>query len=144
MSDYSDSTSNYSDSAPDVLATLEEEYSRIKRVRRDLRPSDRIVADLRIDSISAIEMLVRVEDLLGIAVVADPRIAGIVTVQDILDLVTAIQAGEATTTTAAPTAAATAAATAAPTAAATVAATAAPTAAATTAHTAAPAAESPV
>jgi len=80
-------------SVHEVIGTLEEEYSRIKGVRRDLRPSDRIVEDLRIDSISAIEMLVRVEDLLRISLVADPRIAGLVTVQDILDLVAAIQAG---------------------------------------------------
>ncbi len=98
--------SDDSDSAPDVIATLEKEYSRIKGVRRDLRPSDRIVEDLRIDSISAIEMLVRVEDLLGIAIVADPGIAGLVTVQDILTLVAAIQAGAAPAAAPAPTAAA--------------------------------------
>jgi acyl carrier protein len=89
------------DSAHDVIGMLEEEYGRIKAVRRELRPSDRIVQDLRIDSISAIEMLVRVEEQLGIALVADPRVAGLATVQDIVDLVAAIRAGAASAASAA-------------------------------------------
>ncbi|WP_239334473.1 acyl carrier protein [Frankia sp. CiP3] len=80
-------------SAPDIIEALAAEYSRIKGVRRDLRASDRIVEDLRIDSISAIEMLVRVEELLGISIVADPRIAGLSTIGDILELVAVIRSG---------------------------------------------------
>ena len=68
----------------EVLAALEEIYLSIKRVRRELRPSDRIVADLGIDSLDAVELLVALENRYDVRLVENPRAASLSTVGDLV------------------------------------------------------------
>jgi acyl carrier protein len=70
----------------DQLAAVEEIYREIKQVQRELRPADRIVRDLAIDSLAALELLVALEERFGVELVGDPRAAGLETVADLLDL----------------------------------------------------------
>ena len=72
----------------EVLRALEKIYLGIKRVRRDLRPDDRIAEDLGIDSLDAIELLVALENRYGVQLVDNPRAAGVVTVEDLVALLT--------------------------------------------------------
>ncbi|WP_033428933.1 acyl carrier protein [Saccharothrix syringae] len=82
---------NTSATAADVLPALEEVYTRIKRISRELRPGDRIVADLGIDSLATVELLLSLEDRFGISLVEDPRAADVETVGDLVELITALR-----------------------------------------------------
>jgi acyl carrier protein len=70
----------------DVMKVLDETYLSIKRVRRELRPQDRIVEDLGIDSLAAIELMVALESRYNVQLVDNPRVAAVVTVQDLVAL----------------------------------------------------------
>ncbi len=70
----------------DVMQVLDETYLSIKRVRRELRPQDRIVEDLGIDSLAAIELMVALESRYNVQLVDNPRVAAVVTVQDLVAL----------------------------------------------------------
>jgi acyl carrier protein len=64
-------------------------------VRRQLRPADRLVEDLHVDSLNAIEMMVQVEDVLGIGLIDDPRTASVSTVEHFVRLVDELAAERA-------------------------------------------------
>ncbi|GHE98157.1 acyl carrier protein [Streptomyces fumanus] len=76
----------------DTLTALEEVYAQIKRVRRDLRPSDRIVQDLEIDSLATLEILLGLEERFGVSLVDNPRAAGVTTVGDLVALLDELRA----------------------------------------------------
>lgn len=69
-----------------LLEALEESYRAVKRSTRDVRASDRLREDLRIDSLSALEILLAVEDRLGMEIVDDPRVRTVETVEDLVDV----------------------------------------------------------
>lgn len=73
-------------SRDDVLHRLEEIYLSLKHVRRELRPQDRIVEDLGIDSLDALELMVALENEYQVQLVDNPRAAGVATVGDLLDM----------------------------------------------------------
>ncbi|MEV0218293.1 phosphopantetheine-binding protein [Streptomyces sp. NPDC050704] len=79
----------------ETLAALEEVYARVKRVRRDLRPSDRIVQDLEIDSLATLEILLALEERFGVALVDNLQAARITTVGDLVALLDELRAGRA-------------------------------------------------
>lgn len=70
-----------------IIPALEEIYARIKKVSRDLRPSDRIVRDLEIDSLATLEILLALEERFGVTLIDNPRLARIETVGDLAALV---------------------------------------------------------
>ncbi|MGN9815039.1 acyl carrier protein [Streptomyces sp. SD11] len=74
---------------------LEEIYAKVKRVQRDLRPSDRIVQDLGIDSLATLEILLALEERFGVALVDNPRTAGTATVGDLVALLDELRADRA-------------------------------------------------
>jgi len=76
---------------------LEEVYAQVKRVQRDLRPTDRIIQDLEIDSLATLEILLALEERFGVALVDNPKAAGITTVGDLVGLLDELRA-DATTT----------------------------------------------
>lgn len=69
-----------------VLPVLEQIYARVKKVRRELRPADRIAADLEVDSLATLEILLALEEQYGVTLVGDPRMAGVHTVADLIAL----------------------------------------------------------
>lgn len=75
-----------SEAATEVLPALEEIYAEIKRFRRELRPSDRIVRDLEIDSLATLEMLLALEERFGVSLVDNPRAVKTETVGDLVRL----------------------------------------------------------
>ncbi|MGW7003963.1 acyl carrier protein [Streptomyces sp. NPDC054933] len=79
----------------ETLTVLEEVYARVKRVSRDLRPSDRIVRDLEIDSLATLEILLALEERFAVSLVDNPKAVGVVTVGDLVDLVDELRAGGA-------------------------------------------------
>lgn len=79
----------------EVIPVLEEIYARIKKVRRELRPSDRIVRDLEIDSLATLEILLALEERFGVTLIEDPRLARIETVGDLAGLVDDVRNREA-------------------------------------------------
>ncbi|MFF7652057.1 acyl carrier protein [Streptomyces sp. NPDC007983] len=81
----------------ETLTALEEVYAQVKRVQRDLRPTDRIVQDLEIDSLATLEILLALEERFGVALVDNPKAATITTVGDLVGLLDELRA-DATTT----------------------------------------------
>jgi acyl carrier protein len=79
----------------ETLAALEEVYARVKRVQRDLRPSDRIVQDLEIDSLATLEILLGLEERFGVALVDNLQAASITTVGDLVELLDGLRADRA-------------------------------------------------
>lgn len=71
----------------EILSALEEIYARIKRISRELRPADRIVADLAVDSLATLEILLELETRFGVALVDNPRSARVETVGDLIGLI---------------------------------------------------------
>ncbi|WP_063730653.1 acyl carrier protein [Streptomyces sp. RTd22] len=82
---------------PETLTALEEVYAQVKRVQRDLRPTDRIIQDLEIDSLATLEILLALEERFGVALVDNPKAATITTVGDLVGLLDELRA-DATTT----------------------------------------------
>ncbi|HZN17494.1 MAG TPA: acyl carrier protein [Micromonosporaceae bacterium] len=70
----------------EVLGALEEIYAQIKRVNRELRPTDRIVNDLEVDSLATLEILLALEERFGVTLVENPRAARVQTVGDLVAL----------------------------------------------------------
>ncbi|MEU1803583.1 acyl carrier protein [Streptomyces sp. NPDC019937] len=81
----------------ETLTALEEVYAQVKRVQRDLRPTDRIIQDLEIDSLATLEILLALEERFGVALVDNPKAATITTVGDLVGLLDELRA-DATTT----------------------------------------------
>ncbi|QLH24952.1 acyl carrier protein [Streptomyces sp. Rer75] len=81
----------------ETLTALEEVYAQVKRVHRDLRPTDRIIQDLEIDSLATLEILLALEERFGVALVDNPKAATITTVGDLVGLLDELRA-DATTT----------------------------------------------
>ncbi|MDT0442532.1 acyl carrier protein [Streptomyces johnsoniae] len=80
-------TSPESTSAPtETLTALEEVYAQVKRVNRDLRPTDRIIQDLEVDSLATLEILLALEERFGVSLVDNPRAAKLQTVGDLVGL----------------------------------------------------------
>lgn len=79
------------DRAGETLATLEEAYAKTKRVSRELRLSDRIKTDLGIDSLGIVEILLILEERFGVTLVDNPRAAQVVTVGDLVALLTELR-----------------------------------------------------
>jgi acyl carrier protein len=82
---------------PETLTALEEVYAQVKRVQRDLRPTDRIIQDLEIDSLATLEILLALEERFGVALVDNPRAATITTVGDLVGLLDELRADDITT-----------------------------------------------
>jgi acyl carrier protein len=78
----------------EVLPVLEEIYARVKKVSRELRPSDRIARDLGIDSVATLEILIALEERFGVELAEDPRVARIDTVADLAALLDDVRAQE--------------------------------------------------
>ena len=70
----------------EVITAIEEIYGRLKGIHRDLRPSDRIVADLEVDSLATLEILLELEQRFDVSLVDNPRAAKIETVADLVTL----------------------------------------------------------
>ncbi|HET8662294.1 MAG TPA: acyl carrier protein [Micromonosporaceae bacterium] len=77
---------NSTSAASEVLGALEEIYAQIKRVNRELRPTDRIVNDLEVDSLATLEILLALEERFGVTLVENPRAARVQTVGDLVAL----------------------------------------------------------
>ncbi|MEU7530712.1 acyl carrier protein [Saccharothrix sp. NPDC042600] len=88
-------TSTDHTSSAEVIAALEEVYTRIKRVTREIRTSDRIVADLGVDSLATLEMLLELEKRFDVSLVDDPGAARVETVGDLVALLDAARSGRA-------------------------------------------------
>lgn len=71
----------------DIRRRLEQIYHGIRGAQRRLWPQDRLAEDLHIDSLSGLELLVRVEDEFGIRLVDDPRAGTLRTVGDLTALI---------------------------------------------------------
>jgi acyl carrier protein len=69
-----------------MLPVLEEVYTQVKKVRRELLPDDRIVQDLEVDSLATLEILLALEERFGVELVGDPRVVGVSTVADLIRL----------------------------------------------------------
>lgn len=81
----------------ETLTALEEVYAQVKRVQRDLRPTDRIIQDLEIDSLATLEILLALEERFGVALVDNPKAARITTVGDLVGLLDELRADGTTT-----------------------------------------------
>jgi acyl carrier protein len=73
----------------ELLAVLEHEYRAIKRTGRSVRPDDRLRQDLGIDSLTAQELLAALEDRYGLALLGNPRLLKVRTVNDLVELLVA-------------------------------------------------------
>lgn len=78
----------------EILPVLEEIYARVKKISRELRPSDRIVRDLGIDSVATLEILLALEDRFDIELAGDSRVAHVDTVADLAELLNEVRAQE--------------------------------------------------
>lgn len=76
-----------------LLGEVEAVYREVKLTSRSLVGGDRLYEDLDIDSLVAMELLVRLEDDRGIDLVNDPRTAQIATVDDLVDLLDGASGG---------------------------------------------------
>ncbi len=74
------------DAGTQYLSAVEEIHAQIKKVRRELRPTDHIVRDLEIDSLATLELLLALEDRFEVTLLDDPRTAGVETIGDLLAL----------------------------------------------------------
>lgn len=70
-----------------IRQRLERIYQAIRGSQRRLWPQDRLVEDLQIDSLSGLELLVRVEDEFGVRLVDDERAGAVTTVGELVALV---------------------------------------------------------
>jgi acyl carrier protein len=82
-----------STSPAETLPALEEIYAQVKRVNRELRPGDRIIQDLEVDSLATLEILLALEDRFGLSLVDNPKAAKIKTVGDLVALLDELRAG---------------------------------------------------
>jgi acyl carrier protein len=73
-----------------IRLRLERIYQGVRGSQRRLWPQDRLVEDLQVDSLSGLELLVRVEDEFGIRLVDDERAGTVTTVGDLVALVAAL------------------------------------------------------
>ncbi|MGW2279220.1 phosphopantetheine-binding protein [Streptomyces sp. NPDC001770] len=80
----------------DVITAMEEIYHQIKRIRRDLRREDRIVQDLEVDSLAALELLLALEERFGVHLVDNLRAAQVPTVGALADLIGELRAEQGT------------------------------------------------
>ncbi|MGW2329596.1 acyl carrier protein [Streptomyces sp. NPDC001700] len=83
----------------ETLTALEEVYAQVKRVQRDLRPTDRIIQDLEIDSLATLEILLALEERFSVALVDNPKAARITTVGDLVGLLDELRADADATST---------------------------------------------
>lgn len=76
-------------STEELLAGLGRSYRRVKSSQRELRPSDRLVDDLDLDSLDAIELLLILEEDLDRRFFDEvsQQLREVVTVQDFLALI---------------------------------------------------------
>lgn len=70
----------------EILIAVETAYQGIKQTSRNLRGDERLYDDLEIDSLTAMELLVEVENEQGLDLVNDPRTTRLKTVNDLVDL----------------------------------------------------------
>lgn len=75
-----------------LLAFVQDEYRRARGTRRDVRPSDRLKADLNVDSMLVSEMLVALEDHYDLRLLHDPRVWTVVSVGALLDVIVTLEA----------------------------------------------------
>jgi acyl carrier protein len=82
----SDGTSNGPISEADVVRLLSTAYGDVKRRKRELRLSDKLVEDLDLDSLDAIDILTLVEEDIGFRIVESvaERLDQFVTVGDVV------------------------------------------------------------
>ena len=76
----------------ELLHFVRDEYRRARGTRRDVRPSDRLKADLDVDSMLVSEMLVALEDRYDLRLLHDPRVWTVVTVSDLLGVIVLLEA----------------------------------------------------
>lgn len=69
-----------------ILDAVEAAYQDIKQTSRNLRGEERLYDDLDIDSLTAMELLVQLENEQDLDLVNDPRTARLKTVDDLVDL----------------------------------------------------------
>ena len=69
-----------------ILDEVEAAYQEVKQTTRNLRGDERLYDDLDIDSLTAMELLVKLENDYDTDLVNDPRAARLKTVDDLLDL----------------------------------------------------------
>ena len=75
-----------------LLAFFEEEFRREYGTRRDIRASDRLYDDLKIESLFVTELLVALEDMHDLRLLHDPRVWKVKTVGEMLDLIQVLDA----------------------------------------------------
>lgn len=75
-----------------LMATLQELHDELRGPGHALSPQDRLADDLGIDSLQMMEILVALEERLGVEIVGDPRVFDMTTVDDLLGLLHALRA----------------------------------------------------
>jgi len=75
----------------ELLGFLREEYRRARGTRRDVRESDRLKADLDLDSMLVSEMLIALEDRYDLRLLHDPRVWKVATVGDLLGVIATLE-----------------------------------------------------
>jgi len=75
----------------ELLAFLRDEYRGARDTRRDVRASDRLKADLDVDSMLVSEMLIALEDRYDVRLLHDPRVWTVTTVGDLLDVIATLE-----------------------------------------------------
>ena len=78
-----------------ILDAVEAAYQDIKQTSRNLRGDERLYDDLDIDSLTAMELLVQLENEQDLDLVNDPRTARLKTVDDLVDLLVEVLPAEA-------------------------------------------------
>jgi acyl carrier protein len=81
-----------------ALTEIESVYREVRGGTRSLRPEDLLEDDLDIDSLTAMELLVGLEDRYGFELIGDGRTTEIRTVGDLMGLLSALGAERAATT----------------------------------------------
>lgn len=79
-----------SERSAEIGAFIEDTYQQIRKVRRELRPDDKIADDLGIDSLHAIDMIAALEARFQIALFSDPRTGSVRTVGELTELVASL------------------------------------------------------
>ncbi|MGH3937707.1 MAG: acyl carrier protein [Pseudonocardiaceae bacterium] len=74
-------------SSEEVITVLEEIYAALKKVKREIRGTDRIREDLGIDSLGAIDLLVALEERFDVRLVDNTKVAGVRTAGELVDLI---------------------------------------------------------
>jgi acyl carrier protein len=70
-----------------MLEHFSKTYEEVKGFPRKVEIDDRLVEDLGLDSLDAVEILVAIEDEYGIDLAEDERAMNVLTVRELLDLV---------------------------------------------------------